>query len=192
MRKWWMQGAVATTVVAGLALGSVAAGRYEGPRIAVVDMSRLVSQHKASRDEQALIDQWQQATQQLLDEKAKEYRAQVAELDQFKQGSDGYLKKSKELRLKKFELEQEQESLQDEFGRRVAKSLVDSHARVAAASKTYLESRDLDAVLQYASGPVKGSKSSEVIPEIVVRNVVAFRGAIDATDAILALLEAQK
>jgi Skp family chaperone for outer membrane proteins len=192
MRKQGLCGAVATAVVAGLTFASVAAGRYEGPRIAVVDMSKLVSQHKASRDEQALIDQWQQASQQLLDEKAKEYRAQVAELDQFKQGSDGYHKKSRELRLKKFELEQEQESLQEEFGRRVAKSLVDSHARVAAATKTYLESRDLDAVLQYASGAVKGSKSSEVIPEIVVRTVVAYRGTIDATDAVLAILEAQK
>ena len=192
MRTWWRSGAIAAAAMAGLVFAAVAAGRYEGPRIAVVDMSKLVSQHKASRDEQALIDQWQQASQQLLDEKAKEYRAQVAELDQFKQGSDGYLKKSRELRLKKFELEQEQETLIDERERRIARSLCDSHARVAAATKTYLESRDLDAVLQYASGPVKGSKSSEVIPEIVVRNVVAFRGTVDATDAVLAILEAQK
>ena len=41
----------------------------------------------------------------------------------WKPGSDGYVKKAKELRVKKFELEQEQESLQDEFERKVAKSL---------------------------------------------------------------------
>jgi len=192
MTKWWKCGAVATAALAGFAFASVAASRYEGPRIAVIDMSKLVSQHKASRDEQTLIDQWQTASQQLLDEKAKEYKSHVAELDLLKAGSDAYLKKTKELRVEKFQLEQEQESLQDEFGRRVAKSLADSHARVTAATKTYLESRDLDAVLQFASTPVKGSKSSEVIPEIVVRNVVAYRGAIDATDAVLAILDASK
>ncbi len=186
--KQWLIGAalVAVVVVAG------AAARFEGPRIAVVDMSRLVSTHKQSRDEQSLIDQWRTANQTLLDERAKEYRAQLAELDQLKPGSDGYLKKSKELRVKKFELEAEQDSLQDDFERKVARSLSDGHARVAAACKTFLESRDLDAVLQYAASPVKGTKSSDVIPEIVVRTVVAYRGTIDATDAVLAILDAGK
>ncbi|MBL8841317.1 MAG: OmpH family outer membrane protein [Planctomycetes bacterium] len=185
--KWIVGAALAALVVVG-----GAARTFEGPRIAVVDMSRLVSTHKKSRDEQALIDQWRAANQQLLDERAKEYRAQVAELDSLQPGSDGYLKKGKELRVRKFELEAEQDSLQDEFERRVARSLSDGHARVAAACKTYLESRDLDAVLQYASSPVKGTKSSEVIPEIVVRSVVAFRGSVDATDAVLAILDAGK
>lgn len=187
MRKVVMAGALLLAAMVG-----GAASRYEGPRIAVVDMSRLMSQQRQSRDEQALIDQWRDANQKLLDEKANAYRAQVAELDQFKPGSDGWLKKSKELKVQKSALEIEQDSLQDEFDRKVAKSLADAHARVTAATRSYLEAHDLDAVLQYASQPVKGSKGSDVVPEIVVRTVVAWRGTVDATDAVLAILDGGK
>lgn len=185
--KWWIGAALVAAMVAG-----GAARRPEGPRVAVVDMSRLVSTHKASRQEQELIEQWRETSQKLLEEKAKAYQAQVAELDQFKPGSEKHVQRSMELRVRKFELEQEQAMLQDEFERRVARSLADGHARVAVACKTYLETHDLDAVLQYAANPVKGTKSSEVIPEIVVRSVVAWRGSVDATDAVLAILDAAK
>jgi Skp family chaperone for outer membrane proteins len=186
MKRFVMAGAV---VAAALGL---AERKAEGSRIVVVDMSRLVSQHRQSRDEQQLIEQWKDATEKLHDESVKKYRAQVDELDQFKPGSDEHRKRSNELRVRKFELENEANSLGEEFQLRVAKSLSDSHARVAAACRTYLEANDLDAVLQYASTPVGGTKSSEVIPEIVVRTVVAYRKTSDATDAILAILDAGK
>ncbi len=180
---------VLAAAAAALLLGARAA---EGPRIAVVDMSRLVSQHRQSRDEQQLIEQWRDASRRLLDEREKEYMAQKGELDQYKEGSDEFRRKTKELRVKKFEIENEANSLEEEFQRRVARSLADAHARVAAACRTYLDANDLDAVLQYAASPAGGSKPSEVIPEIVVRTVVAYRKATDATDAVLAILDAGK
>ncbi|MSR45615.1 MAG: hypothetical protein EXS13_00855 [Planctomycetes bacterium] len=187
MKQWWLLGALAALAYVG-----VAARTVEGPRLAVVDMSKLVSQHKQSREEQTLIDQWRTTSEKLLEEDAKGYRARVAELDQFKPGSDAFAAKSKDLRLQKARLELEQDSLREEFERKMARSLCESHARVATATKTYLETHDLDVVLQFASGAVKGVKSSEVIPEIVVRTVVAYRGTVDATDAVLAILDAGK
>ena len=187
MKKWWLPGALV-----GMALAGMAARTVEGPRIAVIDMSRLVSQHKQSREEQSLINQLLSTNEKLLEEEAKLYSASVAELDQFKPGSDGWSKKSRELKLKKAQLETERDVMRDEFERQMANSLASAHGRVVAASRTYLETHDLDAVLQYASQPVKGGKSSEVIPEIVVRSVVAYRGTVDATDAVLAILDAGK
>jgi Skp family chaperone for outer membrane proteins len=187
MKAWWM----GCALVAVAAIGT-AARNFEGPRIAVVDMSRLVSQHKKSREEQVLISQWRDAAEKLLGEEAKRYSADVATLDQFTPGSDKWAEKSKELRHRKAQLEVDRDTIGDEFERRMARALTEAHGRVAAATKVYLETHDLDAVLQHSPGPVKGSKSSDVIPEIVVRTVVAHRGTIDATDAVLAILDAGK
>lgn len=187
MKRWWLLGALAALLYVGSA-----ARTFEGPRIAVVDMSRLVSQHKQSREEQTLIQQWKDTSEKLLSEEAKKYSAEVAELDQFKPGSDAWAEKGKELRKKKAQLEVERDTLSDEFERRMARALSEAHTRVGAAARIYLEQHDLDAVLQHTPGAVKGSKSSDVIPEIVVRTVVAHRGTIDATDAVLAILDAGK
>ena len=179
-------------VVAGaLLVGALglAARRAESPKIAYVDMSRLVSEHRLSRDEQQTIKTWYDTGKKLLEEKQKQYRDHVAELDQFTEGSDQYRDKAKQLKIEKFVLEGEFDSLNDDFKRRVAKSIADSHGRVVEACRTYLATHDLDAVLQYASSPVGGSTSSEVIPEIVVRTVVAYRKTLDVTDDILKILD---
>ncbi len=187
MKRWWLLGALAALLWVGGAARS-----FEGPRIAVVDMSRLVSQHKKSREEQSLIAQWRDTSEKLLAEEAKKYSAEVATLDQFQPGSDKWAEKSKELRHRKAQLEVDRDMIGDEFERRMARALSEAHARVSTAAKVYLDTHDLDAVLQHSPGPVKGNKSSDVIPEIVVRTVVAHRGTIDATDAVLAILDAAK
>jgi len=186
MNRFLIAGAITAA-----ALGLAARGAPT-PRVAVVDMSRLVGQNRQSREEQLLIQQWYETSMKLLDESQRKYKEQVDELDQFKTGSDEYRKRSKELRVRKFELETEYTAINDEHERRIGRSIADSHGRVVAACRTYLESADLDLVLQYASSPVNGAKSAEVIPEIVVRNVVAHRKALDATDAVLAILDAGK
>lgn len=186
MKNFVIAGAV---VAAALGLG---ARRVEGPRVAVVDMSRLMKEHRQSKDEQALIEQWRATNQKLLDTRQSDYKHQVEELDQFKEGSDEYRKRGKDLRVKKFELENEAKSLQEEFEQRIGRSMAAAHGRVMKACQTYLEANDLEAMMQYASSPVSGEKSSEVIPEIVVRTVVAHRKSVDATDAVLAILDAAK
>jgi Skp family chaperone for outer membrane proteins len=181
--------AAATGAAAVLAL---AARPAESPHIVFVDMSKLVSEHRQSREEQQLIQQWQEATEKLLDERQKSYNQEVSELDQFRPDSDEWRRKSRELRVKKFELEADVSAYKEERERRVARSISDSHARVVDASRKYLEASDLDAILQYASSPVSGANRSEVIPEIVVRTVVAHRKTMDATDAVLAILDGGK
>ncbi|MBM4014191.1 MAG: OmpH family outer membrane protein [Planctomycetes bacterium] len=187
MKRFLAVGALAALLWVG-----GAARTFEGPRIAVIDMSRLVSQHKKSREEQLLISQWRETAEKLLAEEAKKYSAEVATLDQFQPGSDMWAQKSKELRHKKAQLEVDRDMISDEFERKMARALSEAHARVGAGARVYLETHDLDAVLQHSPGPVKGNKSSDVIPEIVVRTVVAHRGTIDATDAVLAILDAGK
>jgi len=177
--------------IAAVAFVSVAFRFPEGPRIAVIDMSRLVSQHRASQAEQQLIQQWKDASEKLLDKMESEFKAEQGTLDQFKQGSDEYRKKQKELKVQEFKLNQEAKALSEEFDARVARSLSDAHARVAKASKSYLESHDLDVILQYTSNPVGGATRGEVIPEIVVRAVVAYRDALDVSDGVLAVLDAK-
>ncbi len=187
MKGWMMGGALAVAMVVGAASRTV-----EGPRIAVVDLSRLVSQHRDSKEAIHLIDQWFTTNKSLMDERLKGYKANVAELDSYKPGSDEFMTKTRALRIQKASLEAEQEALQDEYERRVGRSLADAHAHVVAACNTYLESRDLDAVFQFNSNPVPGATRGEVIPEIVVRTLVAHRKTIDATDAVLAILDAGK
>jgi Skp family chaperone for outer membrane proteins len=186
MKRFVIAGAV---VVAAL---GVAARRAEPSKVVYVDMSRLVSEHRQSREEQQAIRQWYDTSQKLLDEKQKQYKERVGELDQFAEDSDDYRSRAKDLKIQKFTLESEFNSLQEEFKRKVAHSIAESHARVVGACKTYLDANDLDGVLQYASTPVGGSSNSEVIPEIVVRTVVAHRKSLDVSDAILAILDAGK
>jgi Skp family chaperone for outer membrane proteins len=170
---------------------SVAFRPCEGPRIAIVDMSALVSKHKASQAEQGLIQQWKDASEKLLDRMDKDYKEQAGARDQLKPDSDDYRKKTKELQLMKFKLDQEAAALRDEFEARVAKSLADSYARVAVACKSYLDSHDLDVVAQYLASPVRGSKVNEVMPDIMLRSIVAYRGTLDVTDGVLAILDAK-
>jgi Skp family chaperone for outer membrane proteins len=177
---------------ATVALVALAARRVEPPRIAVIDMSRLVRDHVQSKSELEMLEQWKDATEKLLDERQKAYNAEVDGLEQFKPDSEEARRKAHELRVKKFDLEQQVNAYKEDRERRRAKAIADSHARVVAACRTYLDTHDLDAVLQFASTPVSGMTSNEVIPEIVVRTVVAYRKTIDVTDAVLAILDAQK
>ena len=183
---------IAFAALLAAASAAVAFRSAEGPKLAVIDMSRLVSQHKQSRDEQALIDQWRAVNRGLIDEREKAYKAEVATLDQFKEGSEEYLKKARALKIMKFELENDVDGLNDEFEGRVARSIADAHARVVAACRAYAEAHDLDAILQFANSPVSGRKSSDVIPEIVVRTVVAHKKSIDVSDGVLAILDSGK
>jgi Skp family chaperone for outer membrane proteins len=182
-------------ILAGAALVAalgVAARRVEGPRIAVVDMSRLVSSHKQSREEQQFIEQWRDTMKKLLDEKDKDYRAVQAELDQFKEGSEEWKKKVKEVKVRKSELQIEAASLDEDLQNRIGTSLKNSYARAVAACKAYQEANDLDAVLQYSDAPIDGTKREEIIPSIMVRPVVSHRKTLDVTDAVLAILDAAK
>lgn len=186
MSKYVIAGAL---VVAALGL---AARRVEPQRIAVVDISRLVAEHKKSREEQKLIDEWKVAKQQQLDDMQQRLKDKIAEIEQFKPDSDEARRRTRELKVEKYAYESEANSLGEEAERRIARSLCESHARVAAACKVYLETSDLDVILQYAPSPVEGTKRSEVIPEIVVRTVVAYKKPIDATNAVLEILDAAK
>jgi Skp family chaperone for outer membrane proteins len=182
-------------LVAALALVafvSVAFRPCEGPKVAIVDMSTLVSKHKQSQADQNFIQQWKEASQKKLEEMDRNYKEQVGAREQLKPDSDDYRARTKELKLLKFKLDQEAQALNDEFEARVARSLSEAHARVVAACKGYLESHDLDLIVQHESSPVRGNTSSAVIPEIVVRTVVAYRGTLDITDGVLAVLDAAK
>jgi Skp family chaperone for outer membrane proteins len=173
---------------AAVAFVSVAFRPADGPRIAVVDMSKLISQNHQSQAEQALIKDWKDASEKLLDKLDKDFKTSQGALDQFKPGSDDYRKKQMELEVENFKLKQQAKALNDELNSRVSASLVDAHARVTKACKEYLAAHDLDVILQYTSTPVGGASPNEVYPDIVVRAVVAYRDALDVTDAVLALL----
>ena len=197
MKKFVMVGALAAGALGMAAYRleptpNVAATRLDPPRIAVVDMARLVSQTKRSKDEQALIIQWRDAKRQMLEETDKRLRLQKAELDAYRAGSEEHHAKSLELRIEGMKLENEAKWLDEETQRKLAKSISEAHARVTAAAQSYLESHDLDAVLQYSSTPVDGDVAGGVISEVVVRCVVAHRKAVDVTDAVLEILEAAK
>ena len=185
MKRFVVAGAL---VVAALA---VAARRAESPKVVYVDMSRLVSEHRQSREEQQTIKTWYDTSKKLLEEKQKQYQDHVSELDQFAEGSEQFMAKAGELKVEKYRLENEFSALGDQFKRKVAKSIADSHGRVVEACRTYLQANDLDAVLPYASTPVGGNSSSEVIPEIVVRTVVAHRKTLDVSDDILKILDSK-
>ncbi len=163
----------------------------EGPKVAFIDMSKLVSQHKQSQAEQTLIQQWHDAMRKLLEADDKNLQSMRGTLDTFKPGTDEWKKQQQDIKLEEFKLSQKAKGLDEEFDAKVARSLIDAHSRVAAACKTYLEGHDLDAILQFTSGAVSGNTRNEVIPEIVVRSVVAHRAALDITDAILAILDAK-
>lgn len=170
---------------------SVGFAPAEGPKIAFIDMSKLVSQHKQSQAEQTLIQQWHDAMRKLLEADDKNLQTMRGTLDTFKAGTDEWKKQQQDIKLEEFKLSQKAKGLDEEFDAKVARSLIDAHARVVAACKTYLEGHDLDAILQFTSGAVSGNTRNEVIPEIVVRSVVAHRTALEVTDAILAILDAK-
>jgi Skp family chaperone for outer membrane proteins len=164
---------------------------YEGPKVAVVDMSTLVSKNKQSQAEQTVIQQWMDASQKKLELMDKEMKEQAAGREQLKPDSDDYRAKTKQLKNLKAQLDVEASALKEERELRIAKSLSDSHARVVAACKSYLETHDLDLIVQHESSPVRGNTSDQVIPEIVVRTVVAYRGTLDVTEGVLTLLDAK-
>ncbi|HET6163560.1 MAG TPA: OmpH family outer membrane protein [Planctomycetota bacterium] len=161
----------------------------DATKIAFIDMSKLVSQHKQSQAEQTLIQQWHDAMRKLLEADDKNLSALRGTLETFKTGSEEWKRQQQEIKLEEFKLTQKAKGLDEEFDAKVARSLIDAHARVAAACKTYLEGHDLDLILQFTSGPVSGNTRNEVIPEIVVRSVVSHRAALDVTDAILGILD---
>lgn len=174
-----------------IAFVSVGLRPCEGPKVAVVDMSTLVSKNKQSQAEQQLIQQWKDASQKLLEKLDKDLKEAAAARDALKSDSDEYRSKTIELKQLKANFDIRAASLKDEFEQRVARSLSDSHARVVAACKTYLEGHDLDLIVQHESSPVRGNTSDQVIPEIVVRTVVAYRGTLDVTEGVLAIVDAK-
>ena len=181
-------------VIAALALvafASLSFRPYEGPKVAIVDMSTLVSKNKQSQAEQTVIQQWMDASQKLLERMDKDMKEQAAAREQLKPDSDDYRNKTTELKQLKANLDIRASALKDERESRIARSLSDSHARVVAACKSYLETHDLDLIVQHESSPVRGSTSDQVIPEIVVRTVVAYRGTLDVTEGVLAILDAK-
>jgi Skp family chaperone for outer membrane proteins len=174
-----------------IAFVSVGFRPADGPKVAFIDMSKLVSQHKQSQAEQTLIQQWHDAMRKLLEADDKNLQSMRGTLETFKPGSDEWKKQQQDIKLEEFKLSQKAKGLDEEFDAKVARSLIDAHARVVAACKTYLEGHDLDMILQFTSGPVAGNTRNEVIPEIVVRSCVAHRAALDVSDSILALLDAK-
>lgn len=174
-----------------LLIAGVSFRPYEGPKIAVVDMSALVSKNKQSQAEQQLIQQWMDASQKLLERMDKDLKDQMAARDQLKPDSDDYRKKTKELKQLKSNLDLEASSLKEEQEARIARMLSDCHARVVAACKSYLDGHDLDLIVQHESAPVRGINSNQVIQDIVVRSVVSYRGTLDVTEGVLAILDAK-
>jgi Skp family chaperone for outer membrane proteins len=132
----------------------------DAPKIAFIDMSKLVSQHKQSQAEQTLIQQWHDAMRKLLEADDKNLSAMRGTLETFKAGSDEWKRQQQEIKLEEFKLTQKAKGLDEEFDAKVARSLIDAHARVAAACKTYLEGHDLDLILQFTSGPVSGTRAT--------------------------------
>lgn len=187
-----MRGLAAGLLLGAAATAIAAARPVEGPRFAAIDIQRLVSKNAKIKEAQQLVDQWFKANQKLLDERSKAFMTEKAELDSFAAGSQAWLDKSRELRVKKAGLEADQAALQDELEFRVAKAFSDSHTRVSAACAKYMESRELDGILQFNDSPVSGTRSGDVFNEIVARTVVSHRKSIDVTDAILAILDAEK
>ncbi len=178
-------------LILAAAVASVAVRPSDTPKVAFVDMSKLVSQNQKSQAEQSLIKDWKEASDKLLEKMGKDFKAAQDALDQFKPGSDDFRKKVAELKVEEFKLNQQQKSLNEELEVRISHSLADAHARVVVACRTYLKSHDIDAILQYTSTPVAGNTRSEVFPDIVVRSVVAYRDTLDVTDAVLAVLDAK-
>ena len=162
------------------------------PRIMFVDVSRLVSEHRQSRAEQTQIDEWYKTNLHQLEDGKRMHEQMKQEMDQYKEESDEYRQKAVELKVKEFELQTKYDSLQKEVRRRIGKSIAASYGRVTSACGKYLESTGFDAVLQYASSPVDSARDVDVSPQIAVRTVVVSKTVLDATDAVLAILDSQK
>lgn len=182
-RRW------STPALLLLAYVSVGFKPADTPKIAFIDMSKLVTQNKQSLAELALIQQWHDAMRKLLEADDKNLQSMRGTLETFKAGTDEWKKQQQDIKLEEFKLNQKAKGFDEESDAKMARSLIDAHSRVSAACKTYLEGHDLDAIVQFASGAINGNTRNEVIPEVVVRSVVAHRAALDVTDAILAILD---
>lgn len=163
----------------------------EGPRVAVVQMSTLVSKNRTSQAEQALLQQWIDASQKLLEKIDKDMKDTMAARDQLKPDSDDYRAKTTDLKQLKANFDVRAASLKEERDARIGRMLADAHARITAACKSYLEGHDLDLILQYESTPVHGTTGDQAFQEIVVRSVVAYRATLDVTEGVLAILDAK-
>lgn len=184
MRKRLVAGAL---VAAGLALA--ARSTPDAPKVACVDMWRLMREAKQSRREQDLIKEWQDANQKLLDEKQKQLKEHDAERDPLKPQSDEWLEKTKQLKIEKLTFDADLEALDEQFSRRGTKALRDAFTRATAACSMYLEQHDLDAIVQYTSAPVGGRKVDEALNDVATRTLVAYKKTLDVTDQVLAILD---
>lgn len=171
-----------------LLLGTRLTPPAAGSRYAFVDMARLIREHDESSADQTAVSQWNNETLRGLEAKSAELAAQLTELEAFEPGSPDHQRATQSLDVERFRLKVKQEAHSREFDTRLRAALERSHARVVAACNRYREEHGLGAVLQVQAHSVQAQSREELVSEILMRAVVAYDPALDATDAIMELL----
>ncbi len=172
-------------LVAGAASSTL---RQDPPRIATVDLPRVIREHELSKRDYEEIDHWKKGTEKMLEEQGKELKRRQDALENMDPANEEYRKELDSIKVEGYRLKVQEESLTKELERKTAQALSQAHRRAVEACKKHLDDHGLEAVFQVNPAPVGGKNREEVVNEIVLRELVTHRADVDITEAVLAIL----
>lgn len=162
-----------------------------GLNVAVVDVGRLIKEHKRYFEDEQGIETWRAGMQSQLDEGTTELEGLRAEIETFRPGTNEFRELLDRLEMGEFRLKRQLDRLNEELTSRRAQALADAYQRVADACAALRAERGLDVVFQCNPHPVSGPSRDVVAADIVPRNVVTWSDQLDITEDVLSILNAE-
>jgi len=181
--------ALAAAVFSGAGIGG-GAPQQGVAAVAVIDLSRTLSDHKGLADQQAALEQKARTSQETLDSMRAELEQLRGELFVYTRGSKEYRSKDFEIERKKLSFEQKGRELQFALEAEKAAILKAACLEVEKTASRYANDNGLDLVLSapFSVSQVQTNDPNDLLKWLTEVNVIWANDALDITDAVITIV----
>jgi Skp family chaperone for outer membrane proteins len=181
--------ALAAAVFSGAGIGG-GAPQQGVAAVAVIDLSKALSEHQGLADQQAELEQKARSSQDELDGMRAELEQLRGELFVYTRGSPDYRAKEFEIERKKLEFEQKGRNLQYGLDKEKADILKAACLDVEKTASLYANDHGLDLVLSapFSIEQVQTADPNDILKWLTEVNVIWSSDALDITDAVITIV----
>jgi len=180
--------ALTAAVFSGVGIGG-GAPQQGVAAVAVIDLSRALSEHKGLVDRQTELEQKARASQEELDTLRAGLEQLRGELFVYTRGSPDYRAKEFEIERKKLSFDQRGRELQYMLDAAKADILKAACLEVEKTASLYANDNGLDLVLSapFSVSQVETADPNDILKWLTEANVIWANDALDITDAVITI-----